>query len=58
MNHTKFLSLVKDLRKTQKDYFRTRSPYLLEKAKSLEKKVDAAIEFLEFGEQKEIKFEK
>ena len=58
MNYKKFLLLVKELRETQKTYFRVRSPFLLEKAKKLEKQVDKAIEHLEKCEQKEILFEK
>lgn len=36
----KFYLLVKDLRKTQINYFRTRSHFVLAEAKKLEKKVD------------------
>ncbi len=36
----KFYQLVKDLRKTQSNYFRTRSHFVLAEAKKLEKKVD------------------
>lgn len=36
----KFYQLVKDLRKTQSNYFRTRSHFVLAEAKKIEKKVD------------------
>ena len=39
-----FVTLVAEMRETQKIYFRTRSSYSLNTAKALEKKVDHAIE--------------
>ena len=39
-----FFGLVSELRKNQKDYFKTRSTESLRKSKELEKKVDDEIE--------------
>lgn len=44
MNAKEFFNLVSQMRTTQKDYFRTRSKYALDKSKDLEKRVDAEIE--------------
>lgn len=38
------MQLLKDLRNLQRQYFRTRSKYLLEKCIALEKKVDRILE--------------
>lgn len=38
------LQAIARLRKTQSKYFATRSPYLLQECKKLEKKIDAFIE--------------
>jgi hypothetical protein len=46
MTFQQFQSLVADLRHAQKEYFRTRSDAALDKAKSLEKRVDAALKEL------------
>lgn len=59
MTATKFILLVEELRKEQKIYFNRntgpeRKREALSKSKRLEKEVDAAIELLKQGEQKEL----
>ena len=44
-----FSMLVKEMRATQSEYFRTRSNYVLANARSLERKVDAIIEATDFS---------
>lgn len=44
MNAKDFFDLVKEMRKNQKDYFKTRSTESLRKSKELEKQVDDEIE--------------
>lgn len=43
MTYDEFMSLVSLMRKTQKDYFKTRQPSALEKSKELERAVDRAV---------------
>lgn len=43
MNARDFFNLVEEMRKNQKDYFKTRSPESLRKSKELEKQVDDEI---------------
>lgn len=43
MNAKQFFDLVAQMRKAQKDYFKTRSAAYLEMSKSLERQVDAEI---------------
>ena len=40
---TKFMQLVREMRKAQKDYFKTRDRDVLAKSKQLEKRVDDEI---------------
>ena len=44
MNAKDFFHLVSSMRKSQKDYFRTRTTGALNQSKSLEKQVDAEIQ--------------
>lgn len=46
----RFVALVDDMRKTQKDYFRTRDVNALNKARELERSVDRMLD--EFEEEK------
>jgi len=39
-----FMALVAEMRKSQKNYFKTRNTFYLNKTKALEQKVDKAIE--------------
>lgn len=41
MTHESFCALVRDMRKVQRDYFRTRNQIALRKSMALEAKVDA-----------------
>lgn len=43
MNAREFFDLVDNMRSTQKEYFRTKSPYVLEESKRLERLVDNEI---------------
>ena len=43
MNAKQFFDIVVELRTTQKEYFKTRSPIALTKSKSLEKEIDDEI---------------
>lgn len=43
MTTTEFIELVAQMRMTQKNYFKTRSKYVLEQSKALERQVDVAI---------------
>jgi hypothetical protein len=44
MTDAEILELVRDMRRWQRDYFRTRSRTALQHSKSLESKVDKALE--------------
>lgn len=44
MTTEQFITLVSDMRKAQKEYFRTRSKVVLEESKRLERMVDAELE--------------
>lgn len=44
MTEPEFYDLVKRMRETQKDYFRSRSPDVLQQSKALEREVDDAVE--------------
>lgn len=44
MNAKEFFSLVAEMRKAQKEYFKTRNQTVLQQSKALEKQVDAEIE--------------
>ena len=41
---TEFMQLVREMRKAQKEYFRTRSKDLLNRSKQLERMVDAELQ--------------
>ena len=43
MTNTEFCSLVREMRKAQREYFQTRSNESLIKSKTLEKRVDEAL---------------
>ncbi len=43
MEQKEFMALVQQMRHAQKEYFRTRSPSVLEESKRLEKRVDEAL---------------
>lgn len=43
MKEVEFYKLVEDMRKAQKNYFRTKNANYLEEAKNLERSVDKAI---------------
>lgn len=47
---TDFMTLVREMRETQKEYFRTRDANVLNKARDLEAKVDKAIKETEEDE--------
>lgn len=49
MSNKEFIDLVAKMRKSQKDYFRTRRPDILQESKRLEKSVDNAINELRDG---------
>jgi hypothetical protein len=49
----RFMTLVKDTRATQKEYFKYRRPSDMEKAKKLERQIDAYIAAIEAGEDKQ-----
>jgi hypothetical protein len=44
LNHKEFYGLIESMRKTQNDYFRTRSKAVLQESKRLERLVDLYIE--------------
>ena len=44
MTNEEFATLVNDMRNAQKEYFRTRSDSALKEAKSLEARVDKAVQ--------------
>lgn len=43
MSHSEFIGLVQKMRGAQRDYFKTRDKYSLEKSKALERQVDKAL---------------
>lgn len=43
MNAREFFDKVAEMRRLQKEYFRTRSPYLLRESKKMEGEIDAEI---------------
>lgn len=43
MTHDRFVSLVRQMRETQRTYFDTRDRELLDRSKSLERQVDRAL---------------
>ncbi len=43
MSEKAVIVLVKKMREAQRNYFRSRSPYLLKEAKALEQRVDAEL---------------
>ncbi len=43
MPNPEFIELVAQMRATQKQYFKTRDPVVMDRAKALEREVDAAI---------------
>lgn len=47
MNQSEFIKLVKSMRTSQKEYFKSKSFASLEKSKSLEREVDSVIKELE-----------
>ena len=49
MSNKEFIDLVAKMRKSQKDYFRTRRSDILQESKRLEKSVDNAINELRDG---------
>lgn len=44
MNAKQFFEKVVLMRRFQKEYFKTRSPFVLEKSKAIEKEIDNEIE--------------
>lgn len=50
MSDKTLLVLVKKMREAQRNYFRSRSPYLLKEAKALEMRVDAELRKLELDD--------
>lgn len=47
MGHKEFFDKVVDMRKAQKEYFKTRLPSALQKSKQLETEIDAEIKRVE-----------
>lgn len=47
MTQEEFINLVRDMRKAQKEYFKTRDYLVLNRSKILERQVDAAIKSFE-----------
>ncbi len=43
MTYSEFIDLVRKMRGAQKEYFKTRDKYVLEKSKALERQVDKAL---------------
>lgn len=43
MNPREFFYKVVEMRKLQKEYFKSRSPFILEKSKNIEREIDAEI---------------
>lgn len=43
MDNNEFTKLVADMRQSQRDYFKSRNMHALDKARTLERKVDAEI---------------
>ncbi len=50
MSEKSVLVLVKKMREAQRNYFRSRSPYMLKEAKALEQRVDAELSKLNFND--------
>lgn len=43
MSHSEFIDLVRKMRGSQKEYFKTRDKYVLEKSKAFERQVDKVL---------------
>jgi hypothetical protein len=54
MKTTNFTAQVEKMRHLQREYFRTRSPYLLREAKKQERIVDKELEKMKVDTQKEL----
>lgn len=57
MSESNFIELVRKLRETQKEYFKTRNFSKLEESKAIEKQVDAFLKNNPASGQQSFKFE-